>query len=69
MGAFEALQDEDPKQVGPFRLVARLGAGGMGRVYLGHSKGGRDVAVKVVRPELGEDRRFLERFAREMETK
>ncbi|MER7363451.1 serine/threonine-protein kinase [Nonomuraea wenchangensis] len=66
MGGFEALRDGDPRQVGPFRLVARLGAGGMGRVYLGRSKGGRDVAVKVLRPELGDDRHFLERFAREV---
>ncbi|MGW5156036.1 hypothetical protein ACWEPN_11215 [Nonomuraea wenchangensis] len=66
MGTFEALHDGDPRQVGPFRLVARLGAGGMGRVYLGRSKGGRDVAVKVLRPELGDDRHFLERFAREV---
>ncbi|MEV0630727.1 serine/threonine-protein kinase [Nonomuraea wenchangensis] len=66
MGEFEALRDGDPRQVGPFRLVARLGAGGMGRVYLGRSKGGRDVAVKVLRPELGDDRHFLERFAREV---
>ncbi|TDC68245.1 PQQ-binding-like beta-propeller repeat protein, partial [Streptomyces hainanensis] len=52
--------------VGRYRIVARLGAGGMGRVYLGRSPGGRQVAVKVVRPELGEDRDFRLRFVREV---
>ena len=66
MEAFEALQGDDPRQVGPFRVVARLGAGGMGRVYLGRSKAGRAVAVKVVRPELAGDGEFRRRFAREV---
>ncbi|TVL88768.1 hypothetical protein CD790_29950 [Streptomyces sp. SAJ15] len=52
--------------MGPFRIVARLGSGGMGRVYLGRSRGGRPVAVKVVRPELAEDEEFRRRFAREV---
>ncbi|AGS67095.1 putative serine-threonine protein kinase [Streptomyces collinus Tu 365] len=56
----------DPDRVGPYRVVGRLGAGGMGRVYLARSKGGRAVAVKVVRPELAEDREFRQRFAREV---
>ncbi|MGW5682206.1 serine/threonine-protein kinase [Nonomuraea sp. NPDC003754] len=66
MGVSEGLQAEDPRQVGPYRIVARLGAGGMGRVYLGRSKSGRAVAVKVVRPDLAEDREFRRRFAREV---
>ncbi|MFG1942007.1 PQQ-binding-like beta-propeller repeat protein [Nonomuraea sp. NPDC048826] len=67
MGALEGLQPGDPQRIGPYRLVARLGAGGMGRVYLGYSRGGRRaVAVKVVRPELGDDQAFLDRFAREV---
>ncbi len=66
MEAFKGLQQDDPQQVGPFRVVARLGAGGMGRVYLGRSKTGRAVAVKVVRPDLAEDREFRRRFAREV---
>ncbi|MGY4997126.1 protein kinase domain-containing protein [Streptomyces sp. 900105245] len=66
MAVFEALEPEDPRRVGRYRLVARLGAGGMGRVYLARSPGGRPVAVKVVRPELAEDGDFRRRFAREV---
>ncbi|MFK0174078.1 serine/threonine-protein kinase [Streptomyces sp. NPDC090306] len=66
MEAVQALGAGDPERVGPYRVVARLGAGGMGRVYLARSKGGRAVAVKVVRPELAEDREFRQRFAREV---
>ncbi|MET8508165.1 ABC transporter substrate-binding protein [Streptomyces sp. NPDC004787] len=53
--------------MGRYRILARLGAGGMGRVYLGRSTSGRMVAVKVVRAELSEDPDFLRRFAREVE--
>ncbi|MFD9653398.1 outer membrane protein assembly factor BamB family protein [Streptomyces mirabilis] len=66
MEAFEELEAGDPRQVGRYRIVARLGAGGMGRVYLGRSPGGRAVAVKVVRPELADDGDFRRRFAREV---
>ncbi|MFD8725628.1 serine/threonine-protein kinase [Streptomyces sp. NPDC059629] len=52
--------------MGRYRIVARLGAGGMGRVYLAHSPGGRPVAVKVVRSELAESEDFRRRFAREI---
>jgi hypothetical protein len=52
--------------VGPYRLLGRLGAGGMGQVYLARSPGGRAVAVKVIRPELTEDRGFRDRFAHEV---
>ncbi|MER6990001.1 serine/threonine-protein kinase [Saccharopolyspora hirsuta] len=52
--------------MGTYRLRNRLGRGGMGRVYLGVSRGGRLVAVKVVRPELGDDPDFRRRFAREV---
>jgi serine/threonine protein kinase len=61
----EPLAGDDPRQVGTFRLHARLGAGGMGRVYLGYSPGGRAVAVKVVHPELASDPQFMARFQRE----
>ncbi|MET8586460.1 serine/threonine-protein kinase [Streptomyces collinus] len=66
MESLRALGAGDPDRVGPYRVVGRLGAGGMGRVYLARSKGGRAVAVKVVRPELAEDREFRQRFAREV---
>ena len=62
----EPLAADDPRQVGGFRLQARLGAGGMGRVYLGYSPGGRPVAVKVVHPELARDTEFMHRFRREV---
>jgi hypothetical protein len=63
----EPLTAEDPRQVSVYHLQARLGAGGMGRVYLGSSPGGRAVAVKVVHPELARDPEFMERFRREVE--
>ena len=56
----------DPPGIGPYRLLGVLGAGGMGKVYLGRSAGGRTVAVKVVRPELADDTGFRRRFAREV---
>ncbi|MFJ6567850.1 PQQ-binding-like beta-propeller repeat protein [Streptomyces sp. NPDC091292] len=57
----------EPRQVGPYRVVGLLGSGGMGRVYLARSPGGRAVAVKTIRPELAEDPEFRRRFAREAE--
>lgn len=63
---FQPLQSDDPSSVGGYRFAARLGAGGMGRVYLSHTRGGRPVAIKVVRPELADDPDFRRRFAREI---
>ncbi|WP_433462975.1 WD40 repeat domain-containing serine/threonine protein kinase [Spirillospora sp. CA-128828] len=63
----EALRDGDPRRVGPYRLEGRLGAGGMGEVFLGVSSGGRRVAVKVVRAEHLGRPEFRVRFAREVE--
>ncbi|MDI5964647.1 protein kinase [Streptomyces sp. SL13] len=60
------LRREDPRVVGSFRLHRRLGAGGMGVVYLGSDKRGQRVALKVIRPELAEDQEFRQRFAREV---
>ncbi|MEV5574826.1 serine/threonine-protein kinase [Spirillospora sp. NPDC052269] len=62
----EALRAADPRQVGPYTLEARLGGGGMGQVFLGRSRGGRRVAVKVVRPDLADDPEFRRRFAAEI---
>ncbi|MGI5207381.1 serine/threonine-protein kinase [Spirillospora sp. CA-108201] len=60
------LRADDPKRIGRYRLLARLGAGGMGRVYLGRSQGGRAVAVKVIHPHLAEDPEFRRRFEQEI---
>ncbi|MEU1627743.1 protein kinase [Streptomyces sp. NPDC020096] len=51
--------------VGGYRLAARLGSGGMGRVYLSYTPGGRAVAIKVIRPEFAEDPEFRRRFRQE----
>jgi serine/threonine protein kinase len=61
-----ALQAGDPEWVGKYRLLGLLGSGGMGRVFLGQSPGGRRVAVKLIRPELAEDPGFRARFAQEV---
>lgn len=63
----ETLQPDDPRELGRYRLLRRLGAGGMGRVYLARSPGGRTVAVKVVRPDLAADADFRERFRHEVD--
>ncbi|MET9699718.1 MDR family MFS transporter [Streptomyces sp. NPDC006529] len=62
----DELIAEDPPRIGPYRLIARLGAGGMGLVYLGRSEGGRTVAVKVVQAEFAGQPEFRRRFAREV---
>ena len=66
MTRLAALQADDPPRVGPYLLLGRLGSGGMGRVYLARSPGGRHVAVKVIRAQLAEDEAFRARFAREV---
>ncbi|MGC5535239.1 protein kinase domain-containing protein [Streptomyces sp. SR-10] len=55
----------DPERLGSIRLLGRLGAGGMGTVYLGRTPGGRAVAVKTVHEHLAADPHFRERFRRE----
>ena len=62
----EPLAGGDPAEVAGYRLQGRLGAGGMGRVYLAFTPGGRPVALKVVRPELGDDPDFRARFRQEI---
>ncbi len=63
----DLLKPGDPSKVGRYRLIGRLGGGGMGRVFLGVSPGGRQVAVKLIHSELADDKQFRERFAREIE--
>jgi serine/threonine protein kinase len=65
--AVEPLSPGDPGSVASYRLRGRLGAGGMGVVYLAFTPGGRPVALKVVRPELGDDPDFRARFRQEIE--
>ncbi|MEU9703694.1 serine/threonine-protein kinase [Streptomyces sp. NPDC047981] len=60
------LTETDPRRVGAYRLLYRLGEGGMGCVYLGRSPGGRTVALKVVHGTLAGDPGFRRRFAREV---
>jgi serine/threonine protein kinase len=63
----QPLEPGDPRQVGRYVLLGRLGAGGMGRVFVGRSPGGRLVAVKLIHPELAADAAFRARFGREIE--
>ncbi|MGW3262715.1 serine/threonine-protein kinase [Streptomyces sp. NPDC001056] len=63
----EELGPGDPQKIGGYRLLARLGAGGMGMVYLARSDRGRTVAVKLVREELAAREEFRARFRREVE--
>ncbi len=68
------LRKTDPPSIGPYRLLARLGGGGMGRLYLGRNtdetgpqRARALVAIKVIRPEYAEDAKFRARFEREVE--
>ncbi|WP_084131644.1 serine/threonine-protein kinase [Parafrankia colletiae] len=63
-----ALQPSDPPQAGPYRLVHRIGSGGMGRVYLGVSPTAEKVAVKVVRSDVLPDEMIRARFAGEVDS-
>ena len=63
---YAGLQPDDPREIGPYRLLGQLGSGGMGQVFLGMSAGGRPIAVKVIRTELATDPDFRARFRREV---
>ncbi len=64
----DVLKARDPARIGAYTLLGRLGAGGMGQVYLGRSPGGRLVAIKVIRDEITDHPEALARFRREVET-
>jgi Protein kinase domain len=64
----DPLTSDDPSRVRRYRVHARLGAGGMGRVYLAFTPGGRPVALKMIRPELAGNADFRDRFRQEVET-
>jgi hypothetical protein len=63
----DPLTIDDPSRVGRYRVHARLGAGGMGTVYLAFTPGGRPVALKMIRPELADNADFRNRFRQEVE--
>ncbi|MEV6649906.1 serine/threonine-protein kinase [Streptomyces sp. NPDC051219] len=63
----ERTGPDDPQRIGAYRLLARLGAGGMGQVYLARSDRGRTVAVKLVRGELAAQEEFRGRFRQEVQ--
>jgi len=65
--AVTPLDPSDPQRLGDHVLTGRLGAGGMGMVYLGEAPDGAKVAVKLVRADLAHDPTFRERFRREVE--
>ncbi|MGI5129600.1 protein kinase domain-containing protein [Pseudonocardia sp. CA-107938] len=62
----DPLLPTDPRTIGPFRVDGRIGAGGMGQVFLGADPHGRRVAIKVAHSELTKDPKFRERFRREI---
>ncbi|MFF8790053.1 serine/threonine-protein kinase [Streptomyces sp. NPDC015125] len=66
MDGLRGLTADDPQWIGDYRLLSRLGSGGMGRVYLARSEGGRTVAVKLVKAELAAEEEFRDRFRAEV---
>jgi serine/threonine protein kinase len=65
-GTGRPLRPDDPERVGSYTILGRIGEGGMGAVYLGRGPDGRQVAIKVVRPELAHDPGFVARFREEV---
>lgn len=67
-GIFQPLEGDDPRAIAGYRLTAKLGSGGMGKVYLSYTPGGRPVAIKMIRPEFSEDTEFRRRFKQEVQS-
>jgi len=63
----EDLQAADPRTIGPYRVLSRVGTGGMGVVFLVENESGSRFALKLLRPELADDAGFRSRFRREVE--
>ncbi|GIF21482.1 serine/threonine protein kinase [Actinoplanes tereljensis] len=64
--ASRPLRPGDPRRLGDYQLLARLGEGGMGTVFLGRDPDGQPVAVKAIKPEFAGDEEFRARFRSEV---
>ncbi|XVQ12686.1 serine/threonine-protein kinase [Spirillospora sp. CA-255316] len=64
--AFRPIEPGDPVLIGGYRVLARIGSGRLGEVYLGAAQSGRRLAIKSVRADLAEDEAFRRRFKREI---
>ncbi|MGW0954788.1 serine/threonine-protein kinase [Streptomyces sp. NPDC002545] len=65
-GRIQPVHPGDPRRIGPYRVIGRLGTGGMGTVYAALDSSGLQIAVKVVHPSQAADEEFRARFRREV---
>ncbi|MEV7526708.1 serine/threonine-protein kinase [Streptomyces sp. NPDC091371] len=66
-GRVQPARPGDPARIGPYRIIGRLGSGGMGTVHAGLDPAGARVAVKIIHPSQAEDPEFRARFRREVQ--